>query len=94
VKPTAPRGVSNRLSCENRGPGLAESRVTAIAACRTCGTEPLERFSGGYHLRSDACQHPSPRGSSVIVASIQLADLVTSIDPSATGTVLRRGPIS
>ncbi len=68
--------------------------MTAIAACRTCGTEPLQRFSGGDHLRSDACHHPSPRGSSVIVASIQLADLVTSIDPSATGTVLRRGPIS
>ena len=41
--------MSNRLSCENRGPGLAEGRVTAIAACRTCGTEPLEhaRFCHG-----------------------------------------------
>ena len=25
-----------------RGPEAAEGRVTAIAACRTCGTEPLE----------------------------------------------------
>src|ERR1700760_139380 len=41
--------VSDRLSWENRGPGLAEGRVTAIAACRTCGTEPLEnaRFCHG-----------------------------------------------
>jgi hypothetical protein len=49
VRPTAPGGVSNRLSCENRGPGSAEGRMTAIAACRTCGTEPLEsaRFCHG-----------------------------------------------
>ena len=45
--------VSNRLSLEHPGkrwgPGLAEGRVTAIAACRTCGTEPLEnaRFCHG-----------------------------------------------
>jgi uncharacterized membrane protein YvbJ len=27
---------------ETRGPESAEGRVTAIAACRTCGTEPLK----------------------------------------------------
>ncbi len=34
---------------ETRGPEAAEGRVTAIAACRTCGTEPLEnaRFCHG-----------------------------------------------
>src|SRR5271157_6269723 len=48
--PRAPCGVSNRLSLENPGgPGSAEGRMTAIAACRTCGTEPLEnaRFCHG-----------------------------------------------
>ena len=51
--PTAPREVSNRLSFEDPrkrwGPGLAEGRITVIAACRTCGTEPLEhaRFCHG-----------------------------------------------
>jgi hypothetical protein len=31
------------------GPGSAEGRMTAIAACRTCGTKPLEnaRFCHG-----------------------------------------------
>ena len=45
--------VCNRLSLEDaltRGPELAEGRVTAIAACRTCGTGPLEnaRFCHGF----------------------------------------------
>ena len=44
--------MSNRLSLDhpgNGGPGSAEGRMTAIAACRTCGTEPLEnaRFCHG-----------------------------------------------
>ena len=43
---------SNAVSCwsrETRGPGLAEGRMTAVLACRICGTEPLEqaRFCHG-----------------------------------------------
>src|SRR6201984_217795 len=51
--PRAPCGVSNRLSLEHpgnaRARGSAEGRMTAMAACRTCGTEPLEnaRFCHG-----------------------------------------------
>jgi class 3 adenylate cyclase len=39
MNPTLLVEVFNPLSCENRGPGSAEGRMTAATACRTCGTE-------------------------------------------------------
>jgi class 3 adenylate cyclase len=82
VKPTAPRAVSNRLSCENRGPGLAEGRVTAIAACRTCGTEQLEdaRFCHG-------CGSPVQDGDTRAEykqVTVLFADVVHSMDLATT----------
>src|ERR1700761_2786055 len=73
--------VSDRLSWENRGPGLAEGRVTAIAACRTCGTEPLEhaRFCHG-------CGSPVQDGNTRAEykqVTILFADVVHSMDIAA-----------
>src|ERR1700754_3190457 len=73
--------VSDRLSWENRGPGLAEGRVTAIAACRTCGTEPLEhaRFCHG-------CGSPIQDGNTRAEykqVTILFADVVHSMDIAA-----------
>src|ERR1700761_5592087 len=70
--------VSDRLSWENRGPGLAEGRGTAIAACRTCGTEPLEhaRFCHG-------CGSPVQDGNTRAEykqVTILFADVVHSMD--------------
>src|SRR6201993_3775660 len=81
VKPTGPHGVSDRLSWENRGPGLAEGRVTAIAACRTCGTEPLEhaRFCHG-------CGSPVQDGNTRAEykqVTVLFADVVHSMDIAA-----------
>src|ERR1700758_3124615 len=78
MKPTSPRGVSDRLSCGNRGPGLAEGRVTAIAACRTCGIEPLEnaRFCHG-------CGSPVQDGDTRAEykqVTVLFADVVHSMD--------------
>src|ERR1700757_904002 len=81
VKPTAPRGVSDRLSCEDRGPGLAEGRVTAIAACRTCGAEPLEnaRFCHGCGAPvQDGDTHAEYKQVTVL-----FADVVHSMDIAA-----------
>src|ERR1700758_3448599 len=84
MKPTSPRGVSDRLFCENRGPGLAEGRVTAIAACRSCGTEPLEhaRFCHG-------CGSPVQEGhtrAEYKQVTVLFADVVHSMDiASAVG---------
>src|ERR1700757_3625805 len=82
VKPTGPHGVSDRLSCENRGPGLAEGRVTAIAACRTCGTEPLEnaRFCHGCGAPvAELDVHAEYKQVTVL-----FADVVHSMDIGAT----------
>src|SRR6201993_2986804 len=73
--------VSDRLSWENWGPGLAEGRVTAIAACRTCGTEPLEhaRFCHG-------CGSPVQDGNTRAEykqVTILFADVVHSMDIAA-----------
>jgi class 3 adenylate cyclase len=73
--------VSDRLSWENRGPGLAEGRVTAIAACRTCGTEPLEhaRFCHG-------CGSPIQDGDARAEykqVTVLFADVVHSMDIAA-----------
>src|SRR6201997_1825671 len=75
--------VSDRLSWENRGPGLAEGRVTAIAACRTCGTEPLEhaRFCHG-------CGSPVQDGDARAEykqVTVLFADVVRSMDIAAAG---------
>ena len=39
-------------------------------------------FSGGYHLRSDACHHPGPCGRSVIGPSIHPGGFVMIGDPT------------
>src|ERR1700757_5198404 len=84
VKPTGPHGVSDRLSCENRGPGLAEGWVTAIAACRTCGTEPLENARFCHSCGSpvnDGDAHAEYKQVTVL-----FADVVHSMDiASAVG---------
>src|SRR6516162_4724697 len=64
-----------------RGPGLAEGRVTAIAACRTCGTEPLEnaRFCHG-------CGSPVQAGdihAEYKQVTVLFADVVHSMDIAA-----------
>src|ERR1700742_1658446 len=73
--------VSDRLSCENRGPGLAEGRVTAIAACRTCGTDPLEnaRFC---HSCGSPVNDADPRAEYKQV-TVLFADVVRSMDIAA-----------
>jgi adenylate cyclase len=60
---------------------LAEGRVTAIAACRTCGTEPLEnaRFCHG-------CGSPVDDGDTRAEykqVTILFADVVHSMDIAA-----------
>ena len=42
VKPTAPRGVSNGLFFEEPCKRWGGGRMTAVTACRRCGTEPLD----------------------------------------------------
>ena len=82
MKPTTPRGVSDRLSCENRGPGLAESRVTAIAACRTCGTEPLEnaRFCHGCGSPiDDSDAHAEYKQVTVLFADVVHSMYIASV---------------
>src|SRR5271165_4681752 len=81
---TALYRVSDRLSWENRGPGLAEGRMTAIAACPTCGTEPLEdaRFC-------HSCGSPVDDGDAHAEykqVTVLFADVVHSMDiASAVG---------
>ena len=80
--PRAPCGVSNRLSCENRGPGLAEGRVTAIAACRTCGTEPLEnaRFCHGCGSPvDDSDAHAEYKQVTVLFADVVHSMYIASV---------------
>src|SRR5271167_3778523 len=86
--PRAPRGVSNRLFLKHPGTagarGSAEGRMTAIAACRTCGTEPLEnaRFCHG-------CGSPVQDGDAHAEykqVTVLFADVVHSMDiASAVG---------
>jgi hypothetical protein len=67
-----------------RGAGSAEGRVTAIAACRTCGTEPLEnaRFCHG-------CRSPVNDADTRVEykqVTVLFADVVHSMDiASAVG---------
>src|SRR6201997_993242 len=84
--PRAPRRVSNRLSLRHPGTagarGSAEGRMTAIAACRTCGTEPLEnaRFCHG-------CGSPVEDGDTRAEykqTTVLFADVVHSMDIAAT----------
>src|SRR5271168_5235740 len=86
--PTAPRGSVQppilRAPWKPWGPGSAEVRMTAIAACRTCGTEPLEkaRFCHG-------CGSPV-RGGDIRAeykqVTVLFADVVHSMDiASAVG---------
>ena len=52
---------------------MAEGRVTAIAACRTCGTEPLEnaRFCHGCGSRvEDAGIHAGYKQVTVLFADL------------------------
>src|SRR6516165_9819460 len=69
---------------EPRGPGSAEGRVTAIAACRTCGTEPREgaRFC-------DSCGAPvtaHDTRAEYKQVTVLFADVVHSMDlASAVG---------
>src|SRR6202142_4060000 len=81
----APRGVFNRLSLEDPwkrlGPGSAEGRMTAIEACRTGGTEPLEnaRFCHG-------CGAPVQGGDTRAEykqVTVVFADVVHSMDIAA-----------
>src|SRR5271170_6722713 len=63
------------------GPGSAEGRMTAIAACRTCGTEPLEnaRFCHG-------CGSPVQDGDTHAEykqVTVLFADVVHSMDIAA-----------
>src|SRR5271165_3930450 len=78
---TALYRVSDRLSWENRGPGLAEGRMTAIAACPTCGTEPLEdaRFC---HSCGAPVQDGDTRAEYKQV-TVLFADVVHSMDIAA-----------
>jgi adenylate cyclase len=60
---------------------LAEGRVTAIAACRTCGTEPLEnaRFCHGCGVPvQDGDIHAEYKQVTVL-----FADVVQSMDIAA-----------
>jgi hypothetical protein len=66
---------------ETLGPGSAEGRMTAITACRTCGTEPLEnaRFCHG-------CGSPVKDGDTRAEykqATVLFADVVHSMDIAA-----------
>ena len=73
-----------REPCKRWGPGSAEGRMTAIAACRTCGTEPLEnaRFCHG-------CGSPVQNGDTRAEykqVTVLFADVVHSMDiASAVG---------
>src|SRR6201993_1677992 len=73
--------VSDRLSWENRGPGLAEGRMTALAACPPCGTEPLEdaRFC---HSCGAPVQDGDTRAEYKQV-TVLFADVVHSMDIAA-----------
>src|ERR1700758_3202086 len=83
--PRAPRRVSNRLSLKHPGTagarGSAEGRMTAIAACRTCGTEPLENARFCHSCGSpvnDGDAHAEYKQVTVL-----FADVVHSMDIAA-----------
>src|SRR5271156_2318939 len=81
LNPTPRRGVSDGLFCELSGSGLAESRMTAVAACRACGTELREnaRFCPG-------CGSPVAKPSAQAEykqVSVLFADVVHSMDIAA-----------
>src|ERR1700757_187918 len=86
--PRVPRGVSDRLSLEHPGTagarGSAEGRMTAIAACRTCGIEPLENARFCHSCGSpvqDSDTHAEYKQVTVL-----FADVVHSMDiASAVG---------
>src|SRR5277367_1126216 len=81
LNPTPRRGVSDGLFCELSGSGLAESRMTAVAACRACGTELREnaRFCPG-------CGSPVAEPAAYAEykqVSVLFADVVHSMDIAA-----------
>src|SRR5271170_1577870 len=84
--PRVPRGVSDRLSLEHPGTagarGSAGSRMTAIAACRTCGTEPREgaRFCDG--CGAPVTEHDTHAEYKQV--TVLFADVVHSMDIAAT----------
>src|SRR6516225_6065336 len=75
-----------------RGPGLAEGRVTAIAACRTCGTEPLEnaRFCHGCGSPvQDGDTHAEYKQVTVLFAEVVMRLSDTSCEREGRGTSRR-----
>jgi hypothetical protein len=67
---------------EGWGPGSAEGRMTAIAACRTCGTEPRE---GARYC--DACGSliaPATEHAKYKQVTVLFSDVVHSMDIAAT----------
>src|SRR5271170_3490834 len=81
LNPTPRRGVSDGLFCELSGSGLAESRMTAVAACRACGTELREnaRFCPG-------CGSPVAEPAAYAEykqVTVLFADVVHSMDIAA-----------
>src|SRR5277367_4989046 len=83
--PRAPCEVSNRLSFrapwKRWGPGSAEGRMTAIAACRTCGTELREgaRFCDG--CGAPVTEHDTRAEYKQV--TVLFADVVHSMDIAA-----------
>src|SRR5271163_1795161 len=84
--PRAPCEVSNRLSFrapwKRWGPGSAEGRMTVVAACRTCGTEPREdaRFCDG--CGAPVTEHDTRAEYKQV--TVLFADVVHSMDIAAT----------
>ena len=74
--------VSNRLSLENPGngggPGSAEGRMTAVTACRTCGTEPLENARFCHGCVEDADTHAEYKQVTVLFADVVIRLGVTN----------------
>src|SRR6516162_5861050 len=80
--PSWNRSTGYLESTLNAGAGLAEGRVTAIAVCRTCGTEPREgaRFCDGCGAPVTA--HDTRAEYKQV--TVLFADVVHSMDLAAT----------
>src|ERR1700759_2425509 len=80
-----PSRWANRLSFKDPGtgwgPGSAEGRMTAVTACRTCGTEPLEnaRFCHGCGSPVDEVDTRAEYKQ----VTVLFADVVHSMDIAA-----------